>query len=232
MKYILALFALSIVSINSNAALIQLQFSGTLTQTESSISDTWGLEGASYIATFVIDDSASSTQITGIQSVTNFNFLSSTLELFDSDFDGIYHGTGSSSCCGGTLRTTTWDNNEVPWGDEVAAYQSLELAGSTFDWGGSLDYEYGLFTYGSQNSPTLIQSTDATRSHSRIEPDNRESYWDCDAGGCNVNPDYREASFIDYSTVATISTVPIPASVWLFASGLLSLMGMSRRKNT
>jgi hypothetical protein len=31
-------------------------------------------------------------------------------------------------------------------------------------------------------------------------------------------------------TVTSITTVPVPAAVWLFGSGLLGLVGMARRK--
>ena len=31
-------------------------------------------------------------------------------------------------------------------------------------------------------------------------------------------------------TVTSISAVPVPAAVWLFGSGLLGLLGISRRK--
>jgi hypothetical protein len=32
--------------------------------------------------------------------------------------------------------------------------------------------------------------------------------------------------------VGTITSVPLPAAVWLFGSGLLGLVGIARRKNS
>lgn len=39
-----------------------------------------------------------------------------------------------------------------------------------------------------------------------------------------------EERYILSGTIASITTIPIPASIWLFSSGLFGLMGMARRK--
>jgi len=43
------------------------------------------------------------------------------------------------------------------------------------------------------------------------------------SGGGLLNPDYLDAS-------VTVSAVPVPAAVWLFASGIIGLTGMMKRK--
>jgi len=46
-------------------------------------------------------------------------------------------------------------------------------------------------------------------------------------------PDYTLAEGVLYqgsATISSISTVPVPAAVWLFGSGLIGLVGMARRK--
>lgn len=46
------------------------------------------------------------------------------------------------------------------------------------------------------------------------------------SGGSMINPD-----FVDGSVIASASTtVPVPAAVWLFGSGLIGLFAVSRRK--
>jgi len=37
---------------------------------------------------------------------------------------------------------------------------------------------------------------------------------------------------LDYSIELNVSTIPVPAAVWLFGSGLLGLIGVSRRRRT
>lgn len=44
------------------------------------------------------------------------------------------------------------------------------------------------------------------------------------SGGSLINPSYIDTS------VAVVSAVPVPAAVWLFGSGLIALMGISKRK--
>ena len=46
--------------------------------------------------------------------------------------------------------------------------------------------------------------------------------FDCDAQGINCSA--------DTSHVSAYGVVPIPASVWLFGSGILGMIGVARRK--
>jgi len=49
-----------------------------------------------------------------------------------------------------------------------------------------------------------------------------------------ISGTYTDSGFIDApvssATLATVSTVPVPAAVWLFGSGLIGLVGFARRK--
>jgi len=51
-----------------------------------------------------------------------------------------------------------------------------------------------------------------------------------------ISGSYTDANFLDApiasSTLGTVSAVPVPAAVWLFASGLIGLVGFSRRKSS
>jgi len=46
------------------------------------------------------------------------------------------------------------------------------------------------------------------------------------SGGSLINPDYANGS-VD---VSAVSAVPVPAAIWLFGSGLIGLVGFSKRK--
>jgi len=50
------------------------------------------------------------------------------------------------------------------------------------------------------------------------------SFYECCGNGFN------DHNFISGSISPVVSTVPIPAAVWLFGSGLLGLVGVARRK--
>ena len=49
-----------------------------------------------------------------------------------------------------------------------------------------------------------------------------------------ISGSYTDSDFLDApissSTVVSVSAVPVPAAVWLFGSGLISLIGVARRK--
>ena len=47
-----------------------------------------------------------------------------------------------------------------------------------------------------------------------------------DSGDDNINTNYVTGTWTNY----TVSSVPVPAAVWLFGSGLLGLVGVARRK--
>jgi hypothetical protein len=99
------------------------------------------------------------------------------------------------------------------------------------------------------NEPTILDINSATPYSSTLE----DIYW----GGLGINPDPQGPSplaatsnslglqegtpfdgirgFFDIGSgdsmhVTSISSVPVPAAVWLFGSGLLGLVGMARRK--
>jgi len=48
------------------------------------------------------------------------------------------------------------------------------------------------------------------------------------SGGSLINPDFIDGSV----NVSSVSTVPVPAAIWLFGSGLIGLVGFSRRKSS
>jgi hypothetical protein len=60
--------------------------------------------------------------------------------------------------------------------------------------------------------------------------------WQDDAGPCGTSPptceepDVWQSSSITDAFAFTLSNVPIPPALWLFASGFLGLIGMARRK--
>jgi hypothetical protein len=45
--------------------------------------------------------------------------------------------------------------------------------------------------------------------------------------GLGLNPDGNKEAYI-----VNLSTIPIPASLWLFGSGLLGLIGVARKKSS
>ncbi len=44
------------------------------------------------------------------------------------------------------------------------------------------------------------------------------------------NDPYYDGYIYNYDIIATVSSVPVPAAVWLFCSGLIGLTGIARRK--
>ena len=54
--------------------------------------------------------------------------------------------------------------------------------------------------------------------------------WVLSAGVPKTNPSFTDLAVSVETIVPAQVVVPIPASVWLFGSGLLGLVGMARRK--
>ena len=113
-----------------------------------------------------------------------------------------------------TVEITLQGGNNTARGLALPSVLDVLGADSDFINGGPALPVPGLFVSGT-TSPTLVTE-----------------YWEM-----FPNPDFEVVTLyvpVDFGltgiSIATQSTVPIPASVWLFGSGMLGLIGLARRK--
>ncbi|MES9944235.1 MAG: VPLPA-CTERM sorting domain-containing protein [Candidatus Thiodiazotropha sp.] len=86
-----------------------------------------------------------------------------------------------------------------------------------------------LYSWGSDNIPSA-STTNITEQLGQMFFDPNESYFAFIAGG-SVVQDTVSVS-LDISDGNNVNPVPLPAAVWFFGSGLIGLIGVSRRKRS
>ena len=116
----------------------------------------------------------------------------------------------------------TTDPNDALYDDPSAFFQLTDpTTVSSFFNDNVIGWE--LYSWGTPNI-TAGGTTDITDQFSPMLFDPNEHYYAFIAGG-SVSP-----TTIDVDL--TVSSVPVPAAVWLFGSGILGLIGMTKRKNS
>ena len=148
--------------------------------------------------------------INGTAYDVTFHSLTTFQALWDNDADKTFGDNDGSMF------------NTAPtfWGDpamaEIAASQILNYLGSTHTVNGGGDAFYVPYEWGPSTTVTI-------------------------AGDAHPSPEteiFTTTSGVDYESVTaggfasfTITAVPLPATLWLFGSGLLGLVGISRHQN-
>jgi len=97
---------------------------------------------------------------------------------------------------------------------------------------GAGDYRIGAFYPSGSSDMVVYQATGVFSNHSSVTFLN--NHWFDTSGSFTFPTDANEETTIRqyFGPAAHISSVPIPATVWLFGSGLLGLIGISRNRKT
>jgi hypothetical protein len=137
----------------------------------------------------------------------------------------LCNNTAIVANCDRDMAASGWIQNGGTDGDAVA----LLLASIIVD---SVAYENTgsyLGHYAEGNSFTLADSNTITMSIARL-PDGFDSNFNADDfGSACITPGSANISGSGDCSVS-VSPVPVPAAIWLFGSGLVGLVGISRRK--
>jgi predicted extracellular nuclease len=126
-----------------------------------------------------------------------------------------------ANCDYSFTTTNGWFQNGAP--DAIGLYENSNLIDS-------LSYEGALFSFTEGNFLTISDNNTDTVSIARI-PDGFDSN-DNDADfklGC-ITPGSANIAGSGDCSASGVSTVPVPAAVWLFGPGLMALLGLAGRK--
>ena len=206
----------SIVILPSQAAVIFDNFSGTSAENYNeqnrSVGFTWGTV-LNVLSTTLVNDIA-------LRYRAN-NDMNLTLGIWDSALGGQYGSLNwapngntllfsqkQSITTGATLDYITFSGVDFTFLENHR--YDIGVWGDTGSLYGSWDY-----TNGSSNVNTAQGPFESINTNANIRP------FSSDEGYAGVDP---------HIQLITTSTVPIPAAVWLFGSGLLGLIGIARRK--
>jgi predicted extracellular nuclease len=126
-----------------------------------------------------------------------------------------------ANCDYSFTATSGWMQNGAP--DAVALYQTSSLLDS-------LSYEGAIQPYQEGSVLTFADSNTDIASLSRIPNglDGDDNGLDFQSG-C-ITPGTANIAGLGDCSVSQVSAVPVPAAAWLFASGMLGMVGFARRK--
>ena len=175
-----------------------------------------------------------------------------TMEFYDADGNPGFFGGGLNTSVNGTMNSDGTGSGDdggtkffgTPWTVTQAFWQDTAATGN---WSGSTasgPFSYDFHMTGNQVAAGMLFNWGAAVDIAVLQ------IWDCTtvAGVCTgVNNDAKHpgvpgtemangpfagqhATFKGTTTDAMPATVPVPAAVWLFGSGLLGLVGVARRK--
>jgi hypothetical protein len=126
-----------------------------------------------------------------------------------------------ANCDYSFTTTSGWMQNGAP--DAVALYETGKLLDS-------LSYEGAIQPYQEGSVLTFADSNTDIASLSRIPNglDGDDNGLDFQSG-C-ITPGTANIAGLGDCSVSQVSAVPVPAAAWLFASGMLGMVGFARRK--
>ena len=126
-----------------------------------------------------------------------------------------------ANCDYSFTATSGWMQNGAP--DAVSLYQTSSLLDS-------LSYEGAIQPYQEGSVLTFADSNTDIASLSRIPNglDGDDNGLDFQSG-C-ITPGTANIAGLGDCSVSQVSAVPVPAAAWLFASGMLGMVGFARRK--
>jgi hypothetical protein len=135
--------------------------------------------------------------------------------------------TGAVANCDRDIDSSGWIQNGGTDGDAIAlTFASTLVDAVTYESIGSY-----LGHYAEGNSFTSDDSNSIIMSIARL-PDGFDSDFNAaDFGSACITPGSANIGGTGDCSVS-VSPVPVPAAVWLFGSGLVGLIGISRRKNS
>ena len=155
------------------------------------------------------------------------SFDLSSLSIAASGYLVLCDNTQAVANCDTDVASASWIQNGGSAGDAVALlFGSTLLDSVTYEGIGSL-----LGSYAEGNSFTIADSNSISMSIARL-PDGIDTNINASdfSSGC-ITPGSANISGTGDCSVS-INPVPVPAAIWLFGSGLIGLIGISRRKAT
>jgi len=187
--------------------------------------DQEGADTAEFIELFNTGDSAVSLDnysidlINGNNSTTYRSIDLSGFSIGTNDYFVICGDASLVANCNYSFTTSSsWFQNGAP--DAIALLENTDLLDA-------ISYEGLLSPYTEGNFLTVKDSNSNTVSISRFM-DSNDNALDYNLG-C-ITPGSQNIAGSGNCSMAIVSTVPVPAAAWLFGSGLLGLIGVSRRK--
>ena len=187
-----------------------------------------GTDTAEFIELFNSDTSEVSLQDYSVDLINGSNstpYRNIDLSGFSISASGYFVICGDASLvanCNYSFTTTSgWMQNGAP--DAVALYETGKLLDS-------LSYEGAIQPYQEGSVLAFADSNTDIASLSRIPDgfDNDDNGLDFQSG-C-ITPGTANIAGLGDCSMTQVSAVPVPAAAWLFASGMLGLVGLARRK--
>ena len=187
-----------------------------------------GTDTAEFIELFNSGTSDISLQDYSVDLINGSNstpYRSIDLSGFSISASGYFVICGDASlvanCDYSFTATSGWMQNGAP--DAVALYQTSSLLDS-------LSYEGAIQPYQEGSVLTFADSNTDIASLSRIPNglDGDDNGLDFQSG-C-ITPGTANIAGLGDCSVSQVSAVPVPAAAWLFASGMLGMVGFARRK--
>lgn len=214
--------ALLLVAAPVNASTLTVFHTGILSSRDT---DLVGLDGASYSATWSFDiDTPDATFesppylfYSSYNGILDFEIsnISNPVSTISSSLVGVFRIRNEEGILTDDQILTTSPFMLRPFGEPSTIYAGINLPALRMSFGGN-DYFTG------QTSPLFsdLDLADATLDNTQL------AYRTGSTGPFY----YYDLSNQTFSYTLT-STVPLPAAVWLFTSGLLGLIGITRRKS-
>ncbi len=229
MNKIKSIFIAGLMAMISNAALantIVINFTGTV----QNFDDTYGMLGGSLSVGETVTGALSF--VTGqvdtdpLAQMATYNYSSGEMRTQINTSIGVFD-TGSDGY--GSMDVT---NDHPQHGDYIGIYNYTNS-------GAQADNRYlNSINWWMQNYYAPFDAIDSDAEPTNIVPNDWDTIYLNVSGNRDIYyPDYNYSEFQNYNfrvniTSATVSTVPLPAAVWLFGAGILGLFGFAYRKNT
>ena len=162
---------------------------------------------------------------------------------------GVFEGNDESSLISTITGSDVTELAKVEGWDLSDAGASLSSNGLTitgitpFDHSGENEYIAGSWSYsGTDAIEWLVIKYGTNYGIYEITDGDTSGFWDIvalenyltdDASGVKIKKDgaVHFSAISHATTYGAVSTVPVPAATWLFISGLMGLVGVSRRKS-
>jgi len=209
------LFSLACITQNSNAAIIINEFDY----------DQAGSDTAEFIELFNTGETAISLNNYSIELINGNNssiYRTINLTGFSINTNDYFVVCGNASlvanCDYSFTSSSSWLQNGAP--DAIALLEN----GNLLD---SISYEGLLSPYTEGSFLTVKDNNSNTVSISRFM-DSNDNALDYDLG-C-ITPGSQNIAGTGNCSINNISSVPVPAAIWLFGSGILGLIGFTKRR--
>lgn len=180
------------------------------------------LQLATAVTALVLSTSANAAMITW-DIVTTYSDLAGTITFDDTPISGLVDGaldTNDTHIYGATL-TLASSVLGINYTNTDTLFQPLT---NTYD---NKHIDYAVDTNSNAGSISLLFSANSDQGSPAIGV---SEYWLTVNGDSSYRWAFTDSDGVNGDTNIPPSTVPVPAAVWLFGSGLLGLVGMARRK--